>query len=163
VGHVVGIAEPDRPGRGRPWAAQAEQPPDRQASELSLEVVERRVDAGPRRELFARQARLDLLERPRVVAQGVGVRLEVGERRLGRLPVTVDRRRLAEAGDAVVLDLDEDDLGGVLRAAGYDERLGQLERRDPGRELHKSRPYLPRNIEIEATLPPRKQHRSGGT
>ena len=69
----------------------------------------------------------------------VRVLLEVRERRLGGLLVALDRRRLAEAGHAVVLDLDEDDLGGVLRAAGDDERLGELERRDPGGQLHDQR------------------------
>src|SRR5437764_1064283 len=68
-GHVVGIAEPDRPGRRRPDPRQPEQlvhgPPD----ELSLEVVERRVDRGTRRELASRQPFHDLLDRERVVAE----------------------------------------------------------------------------------------------
>ena len=109
--------------------------------------MERRVDAGPRRVLLAWQARLDLLERPWIVAEALRVLFEVRERRLGRLLVALDRRRFAESGHPVVLELDEHDLGGVLRAAGDDEGLGKLERGDPGREFHGL--TLPsRNIEI---------------
>ena len=54
---------------GGPVAAQAEQPVDRQAGELSLQVVERRVDRGARGLLARRQRCLDLVERPGIVAE----------------------------------------------------------------------------------------------
>jgi hypothetical protein len=79
--------------------------------------VQRRVNRSARRRLFGRQARLDLLERPRILAQLVRQAVEVAKRRLGRLPVVSDGSRLAVPGDAVVLDLDVDDVRGVLRAA----------------------------------------------
>ena len=48
AGHVVGIAEPHRPGGRRPRAAQPEQLVDGHAGELALQVVERRVEGGAR-------------------------------------------------------------------------------------------------------------------
>ena len=98
--------------------------------------MQRGVDRRARRGLLRRQAGLDLVERPGIVAELVGVRLEVGERGLGRLVVALDRRGLAVARDAVVLELDVDDVCSVLRAPRDDEGLGELDRRDPGREPH---------------------------
>ncbi len=69
--HVVGVAEPDRPRRRRPCAAQTEQPPDRLARELPAEVVQRGVERGARGELPPRQPLEDLVERERVVAEQV--------------------------------------------------------------------------------------------
>ena len=68
------------PPRRRPsslWHGQTEQ--------LSLEVVQRSVDRVARGELLARQPVEDLVERERVVAERVAVRLDVRERRLCRL------------------------------------------------------------------------------
>ena len=118
---------------GGPVAAQAEQPVHRQAEQLALEVVQRRVDRGARGELLARQPVEDLVERERIVAERVRVRLEVRERGLGRLVVAVDRRRLAEAARVAVPELDLDDLGLVLRLARDRERLGETQRRRRGR------------------------------
>ena len=58
------VHEVGGPVRGRP-----EQPPDRDAEELALQVVQRAVERRPRRVLARRQPRLDLLERERVVAE----------------------------------------------------------------------------------------------
>jgi hypothetical protein len=98
--------------------------------------VQRRVDRRPRRELLSRQALHHLLERERVVPEPVADRLDICERRLSRLVVGVDRRRLAEAGHAFVLKLDLDHVRGVLRPACDRERLGQLQGDDPGAQLH---------------------------
>ena len=68
-GHVVGIAEPDRPRGRRPGAPQPEQLVHGDAGELPLQVVQRRVERGARRVLAGRQRGLDLVERPRVVAE----------------------------------------------------------------------------------------------
>ena len=100
------------------------------AGELPLQVVERRVERRARSVLAGRQPRCDLVERPRVVAELD--RLEPGERRGGRLVVALDRRRLAEAGDVAVADLDLDDLGLVLRLARDDEGLGEPQRHGAG-------------------------------
>ena len=132
--HVVGVAEPHGPRRGRAVAAQAEELPDRKAHELALEVVERRLDGRARRLLARRQRLADLLERPRIAAELDA--LQPGERRLRRLVVALDRGRLAEPGQAVVPDLDLHDLGLVLRLARDHEGLRQPERRDLRLELH---------------------------
>ena len=100
--------------------------------------MERRVERGARRELARRKPREDVLERERVVAERVGVLLDVRERRLRRLAVARDRRRLAEAGHAGVPQLDDERLGRVARLARDDERLGELERHDPRRDLHRA-------------------------
>ena len=63
--------------------------------------------------------------------------LDVRLRRLGRLLVPVVRLRLAEARDAGVPELDDDDVLGVVRAARDHERLGQLERDDPRGDVHR--------------------------
>ena len=44
AGHVVGIAEPDRPRGRRARRGQAEEPPDGQAGQLAAQVVERHVE-----------------------------------------------------------------------------------------------------------------------
>ena len=81
---------------GGPAAAQAEQLVDRLPDELALQVVERMVECRARRVLARRQAVEDLVERERVVAR-VDL-LEPRDRRVRRLVVVPDRRRLAEAG-----------------------------------------------------------------
>ena len=121
---------------GGPPRGEPEQPPDRLAEQLALQVVERGVDRRPRRELSGREPLHHLLERERVVADEIGVLLDVRQRRLGRLAVVVEGLRLAEAGDAGVPELDHDDVLGVARAAGDDERLRKLERDDPGGDVH---------------------------
>src|SRR5579872_2581600 len=136
--HVVGIAEPDRPRRRRAEPAQAEQAVDRQAGELPLQVVQRAVDRGARGELLAREPVEDVVERERVVAERVGVRLEVRVRRLRRLVVALDRRRLAVSGDPVVRDVDLHDLRLVRRLARDRERLREAQRHDPGAQIHGS-------------------------
>ena len=79
-------------------------------SELALQVVERGVERRARRELARREPLDHLLERERVVAQELRVLLDVRQRGLGRLAVAVDRARLAEARDAGVPELDDDDV-----------------------------------------------------
>ena len=87
--------------------------------------------AGSRGELAGGEPLHHLLERERVVPEQLGVLLDVRLRRLDRLAVVVERLRLAEAGDARVPQLDDDDVLAVSRAARDDERLRQLERDDP--------------------------------
>ena len=134
--HLVGRREPDRPRGRRPEPLEPEHPPDRLAEELAAEVVQRRVDRRPRGELVVGQALHHVVQGERVVAEVARDALDERERRLGRLVVALDRRRLAEPGDALVPDLDLDDLGGVLRPARDRERLGELEGDDPGGQLH---------------------------
>ena len=135
-GHVVRVAEPDRPRGRRAGARQPEQLPDRDAEQLPLQVVERAVERRACGVLAGRQPSLDLLERERVVAEQRRLLLDVGERGGGRLVVTLDRRRLAEAGDAVVAQLDLDDVGLVARLARDHERLGEAQSDDAGGQLH---------------------------
>src|SRR6266536_661492 len=68
--HVVGIAEPNRPAGRRPLAAEAQQPPDRQAGQLAAEIMERMVEGRARglRMRRARQGGENLVERERVAA-----------------------------------------------------------------------------------------------
>src|SRR5205823_5955815 len=101
-------------------------------------------ESGTGGELLLRQAGEDLLEGERIVSQQLGVRPHVRERRGGRLVVTLDRRGLAVPAHTVVLDLDVDDLRGVLRRAGDDERVGETERDDPSRDLHAGTLRTPR-------------------
>ena len=65
-------------------AREAEEPPDRQAGELAAQVVERRVERGLRGHLARTlgEARRDLLERERIVAEQLARLVE--ERRRGR-------------------------------------------------------------------------------
>ena len=77
AGHVVGVAEPDRPRGRRPRRGQPEQPVHRDAEQLAREVVERAVERRSRRDLARGRARLDLLERERVVAEQLRVLLDV--------------------------------------------------------------------------------------
>src|ERR1700730_2289441 len=87
---------------------------------------------------------LDRIERKRIVAEQVGVLLDVRECGLCTLSVALDRRRLAEARHLAVLHLNEDDLRRVARLARDDEGLGQLQRRDPGGHLHRGYTSRPR-------------------
>jgi hypothetical protein len=103
---------------------------------LSLEIVERRVEGGSGRRLAGRQRGLDLVERPRVVADGDP--FEPRERRFGCLVVSVDRRRFAVPGVLAVAQLDLDDLRNVLRGARDRERLGEVEAGDPGGDLDRA-------------------------
>src|SRR5581483_97549 len=139
--HVVGVPEPDRPARRRAGAPQAEEPPDRLAEQLPLQVVESRVDRRARRELACGEPRHDLLERERIVPDRGRVLLDLGKRRSRGLAVPLDRRRLAEAGDARMAQLDDQRLRRVGRSAGDDERLRELELDDPGGDLHEGRGY----------------------
>ena len=68
--------------------------------------MKRGVDRGPRGELALRQPRHDLLDRERVVADELGVLLDVGERGLGGLVVALDRLRLAVADLVAVPELE---------------------------------------------------------
>src|SRR5206468_4775429 len=78
--HVVRVAEPDRPRRRRAPAAQAQQAVNRQAEQLSLQVVQRCIERPARGELLRRQPLEDLVEREGIVAQGWRVFLEVRDR-----------------------------------------------------------------------------------
>ena len=86
------VHEVGGPSRSSPSNRQTGSP-----SELPAEVVQRRVDRRARGELLVRQPPHHLVERERVVAEVAGDALDVRERRLGRLVVAVDRRRLPEA------------------------------------------------------------------
>jgi hypothetical protein len=136
LGHVVGVAEPDGPRGGRAGAKQPEKPEDGDARELSLEIVERRVEGGSGRWLAGRQRGLDLVERPGVVAEGDP--FEPRERRFGGLVVSVDRRSFAVPGVLAVAQLDLDYLRDVLRGARDRERLGEVEADDPGGDLDRA-------------------------
>jgi hypothetical protein len=94
--------------------------------------VQRAIDRRTCGELLCRQPAQDLVERERVAAELVRVRLEVGDGRLGRFLIALDRRRLAAAGLPLVLERDLNDLGLVLRAARDRERLGELQGDDLG-------------------------------
>ena len=76
-------------------------------------------------------------------AERVGVLLDVRERGLRRLVVPRDRRRLTEAGDAGMTQLNDERLCRVARLARDDERLRELERHDPRRDLHGGEATLP--------------------
>ena len=128
--HRVGVLERDRPRRRRPFAAKAEQAPDRNAGELPAEVVESGVDRRPRGEFLRGQPPEDLVQREGIVSERIGVRLEVRERGPGRLVVALDRRRLAVSDQALVTDLDLHDLDLGLGPARDRERLLELERGD---------------------------------
>src|SRR5262249_45934103 len=123
AGHVVGIAEADRPRRRWAFPAKPEQPVDRQAGEPALEGGQGRREGRAGGELLARQAVENVVERERIVAERAGGFLEICERRFRRLVVPLDRRGLPEAALAVVSQLDLDDLGLVLRLPRDDERL----------------------------------------
>ena len=82
-------------------------------------------------------ARPDLLERERVVTDQARVALDECQRRVGCLPVALDRRRLAPSLDPVVRDRDVDDVRPVLRLAADDERLGEVQADDLGAHLHR--------------------------
>src|SRR6266516_215724 len=142
--HVVRIAEPDRPGRRRSLAFQPEQSPHREIDELSLQIVQRSVDRGARCPFTRRQSLRDCLERKRIVAEHVAVLLDVRERGLRALAVALDWSRLAEPRDLAVPYLHEYNIGRVARLARDDERLGELERRDPGGYLHRGYTSHPR-------------------
>ena len=90
-GHVVGVAEPDRPRGRRPCPPQPEQLVDGNAGELALQVVQRRIERRPSRGLARRQPRGDLVERPRVVPELDA--LEPGEPRSRRLARTARSAR----------------------------------------------------------------------
>ena len=99
---------------GGPCAPQPEQPVDGQAASACPAGRAARASTAARAACSPGGSDVeDLVERPRVVAELDA--LEPGERRVRRLVVALDRRGLAEPGDAVVPDLDLDDLGLVLR------------------------------------------------
>src|SRR6185312_17456013 len=102
--------QPDRPGGRRARTPEPEQAPDRNARELSAEVVQGHVDGGPRRVLAGegREAAFDLVERERVVAEQRARVREKGGRRVDALTVVVLGRGLSVARPTFVLDLDED-------------------------------------------------------
>ena len=102
--------------------------------QLALEVVEgpveRRLGGVLARDLGEPLA--DLLQRERVVAEQVSVLLDERERRLRRLVVAVDRRRLAPTDVPVVAQLDLHDVLPVARLARDHERLRQARPDDGG-------------------------------
>ena len=151
-GHVVGVAEPDRPGGRRAGPRQAEQPPHRTVRELPAEVVERRVERtlGCALSRGLLEARADLLERERVVAERTGVRLDERERRGGGLLVAVDRCPLATPDQVAVPHLDLQDVFEVARLPRDDERLGQPQPDDLGPDLH---PCDPTERRLTAVVP----------
>jgi hypothetical protein len=131
--HVV-RRRPDCP-RGRGPGRQSEQV-QRHAGLLRAEIVEGGVDRGAR-SLFARwQAIVNLVQRPRVVAEQVAHLGEPYQRRRRRLAVVLDGRRLAAADEVAVPELDLDDVNRVPGLARDAERLGELERHLPGGDVH---------------------------
>ena len=142
-GHVVRVAEPHRPRRRRPHPRQAEQAPRRHAEELALEIVQRRVDRRLRSLLVTgfSQSCEDLLERERVVAHQLTVRLDESQRRRGRFVIPLDRRSFAVAGDAVVRDRDVDDIREIGRLARDVESLSESKLDDLGADLHEPAAY----------------------
>jgi hypothetical protein len=69
--HVIGIAEPDRPGGRRPGALEPEEPPHGLAGDLPAQVVECRVERrlGGHLAWPGGKPSADLLERERVVSE----------------------------------------------------------------------------------------------
>src|SRR5947199_4495433 len=85
--------------------------------------------------------------------------LEIGKRALGGLAVVVDRRGLAEPGHGSVTQLDLCNMLRLRRPARDHEGLGEVERDDPGAQLHRgytSRPHAPVAQWIERAPPERK-------
>jgi hypothetical protein len=144
VAHVVGIPEPDRPRRRRAEPAHAEQSPHGDTGQLSLQVVERRVERGPRRPLAGLEPLLDLVQGEGVVAERVGRLFDVLQRGLRCLAVAVDRRTFTEAGDTVVPELYLHHVGSVVRLARDHERLREVQRGDSGRHVHRGYTRRPR-------------------
>ena len=70
----------------------------------------------------------------------VRVLLHVCARRLGRLPVALDRRRLAEAADVAVPSSSWQSSTSSVELAGDHERLRERHRDDPGADLHRRNP-----------------------
>ncbi len=123
---------------GGPFAAQAEKAPHRDSRDLSAQVVERHVHGSLRRVLAGEgcEPLLDLVEGERVVAeQGLGLR-QKSRRRLDALPVVLLRRGLPVPDEAVVLDLDEHRIHGLVGRARDGERLAERERHRPVGQLH---------------------------
>src|SRR5262249_35998663 len=110
--HVVRVAEPDRPRRGRACPRQAQQPPDGDAEQLALPVVQGGVEGRLRCVLTRHlvQPRADLLERKGIVPQEGRMFADERLRRLGRLAVALDRSGLAAPDMVAVPDLDLDDV-----------------------------------------------------
>ena len=78
----------------------------------------------------------DLLERKRVVAEQRAVLSDEGERRLGRLVVAVDRRRLTSSHMGSVLELDLNDVFPVACLSRDHERLCEAKAANGGDYLH---------------------------
>ncbi len=138
VGRAVDRVDADRVRRLGRAVRQPQQAPGRLAHELADEVVERALDraAADHRAGALAQARLDGLERERIVAEGVARGVDVGTRRVDRLAVAIVGRALAAADVIAVPDLGPHDLLGVGRAARDRERLLERERADATRDLH---------------------------
>ena len=152
-GHVVWVAEPDRPRRRRTAPREPQEPVDGNTEELPLEVVERCVERALRRllALDRRKSCSDLLERERIVADEVTVPLDERKRGLRRLAVALDGRRLSAAHLPVVTDRHVDDVGPVLGLTADDERLGELEADDLGAHVHASEPTVASEATYAAT------------
>ena len=148
TGHVVGIAEPDRPRCRRAAARHAEQLPGRASpSSFPCRSWSAASMRGFRRLLardLARRA-LDLLERERVVADELPVLARRTQRALRGLLVALDRRRLTVPDDPVVREVHVDDVRQVRRVACDDERLGQAQPDDLGAHLHAPEPTATRS------------------
>ena len=100
--------------------------------------MQRRVECRLRSLLAGnlREARADLLERERVVAEKRRVLLDERECRRRALAIPLDRSRLAAPRRGLVTDRHMEHLGLVLRLARNRERLGELQAHDLGRHLH---------------------------
>jgi len=99
--------------------------------------VERAVDRRSAGELARGQTAHHLLESEGILAEQCGVLLDERARRLGTLLVPLDGRALAVPRRPAVSEIDDDDVRRVLRPARDPERLGQPQRDDPGRDLHR--------------------------
>ena len=137
------VHEVGGPARGRPSSRHTGRP-----SELPAEVVQRRVERRLRRPLagLLLQPRADLLERERVVAeQSSACSSTNASADSARLVVAVDRRRLAVADDAVVAQLDLDDVVPVASTRARSRRSRPARSRTMrARQLHGAEPTAAR-------------------
>ena len=138
---------------GGPGARQPEQLPHRHAEQLPLQVVEGAVERRLRRVLAGappavRRSPRARTDRRRGSAPCSSTKASAD---CGRLRVAVDRRRLAEAGRAVVAQLHLEHVVLVRRLAGDHERLGEPQRDDPGGQLHGGNPNA---AELQSSFAP---------
>ena len=136
--HVVRVAEPDRPRRRRALARQPEQPPDRAGRRAcpADRAAQRRSRRAPRT-LAGGSRSSDRSSANGSSPSTSACSSTIRERGRGGLVVTLDRRRLAEPGDVRRARPRPRRPRPRPRPARDRERLGELERDDPGGQLHR--------------------------